>query len=103
MVGPGWVWDVDGLCTRVEALQEGTTYSESTSARDGLGDGDTALLQGRRVGTVGEKSSGLCEVGYTSDASILLVKVALDNLLLSRLNGWKDVWLALVVTVCADT
>ena len=103
VVGPTGVGDVDGLVARVEALEESTTDSEGTSTRDGLGDDDSALLKRCRVGTICEDGGGLGEVGYTSNASVFLVKVLLDDSLLGLLHRGKDVGLALVVTVCANT
>jgi hypothetical protein len=85
VVGPTGVGDVDGLVAGVEALEESTTDSEGTSTRDRLSDDDSGLLKGCRVGTVCEDSGGLGEVGYTSNASVLLVKVLLDDPLLGLL------------------
>ena len=85
------------------ALEESTTNSESTSTGDGLGDGDSALVQRSRVSAVCEGSGGLGEVGNTGDASVLLVEVLLNNSLLGLLNRRQDVRLTLVVTVSADT
>lgn len=67
-------------------LEEGTAYSESTGARNGLGDGYSVLFDGGRVGAIGEESGGLGEVGNTSDAGVLLIKLLLDDLLLGGLN-----------------
>lgn len=85
MVGPTGVGDVDGLVAGVEALEESTTNSEGTSTRDGLGDNNSALLERCRVGAVCEDGGGLGEVGYTSNASVFLVKVLLDDSLLGLL------------------
>jgi hypothetical protein len=85
VVGPTGVGDVDGLVARVEALEESTTDSEGTGTRDGLSDDNSALLERCRIGTVCEDSGGLGEVGYTSDASVFLVKVLLDDSLLGLL------------------
>jgi hypothetical protein len=52
----------DLLGTGVEALQERATDTEGTGSRDGLGDGNAALGQRSRVGSVGE----LCGVGGES-------------------------------------
>lgn len=103
VVSPAGGGDVDGLCARVESLEEGTAYSQSASSGDGLGDGDSSLLDGGRVGAVGKKSSSLGEVWDTGDAGVFLVEVLLDNLLLGNLDGRKHVWLAPVVTVGTNT
>lgn len=86
MVGPAGVGDVDGLVAGVEALEESTTDSEGTSTGDGLGDDNSALLEGCRVGTVCENSGGLGEVGHTSNTSVFFVEVLLDDSLLSLLH-----------------
>lgn len=84
-------------------LEEGTTYPEGTGAGNALGDDDALVVDGGAVGAVGEEGGGLGEVGDTSDASVLLVEVLLDDLLLGLSDGGQDVRLALVVTVGADT
>jgi hypothetical protein len=38
MVGPGWVGDIDFLCTRVKFGKESTTDPKSSGSRDGLCD-----------------------------------------------------------------
>jgi hypothetical protein len=103
VVRPRGVGDVDCFCVWVVALDEGTADAEGTSARDGLGDGDAVLVEGRGVGAIRELEGGLSEVGHTRDAGVLLVQVRLDNLLLGFPYGREHVWLALVVAVCAHT
>jgi len=56
VVGPRRVGNVDGLCAGVVPLEESTAYPESTSAGDGLCDGNSALRERRRVGAVSEES-----------------------------------------------
>jgi hypothetical protein len=103
VVGPRGSGDVDGLCAGVVTLEEGATNAERTRARDGLGDGDAVFVQWSRVGAVGELEGSLGEVGNTGDASILLVQVRLDDLLLGFLDGGKHVGLALVIAVRTNT
>jgi hypothetical protein len=95
--------DVDGLCAGVVALEEGTADAESTGARDGLGDSDAVFGERGGVGAISELEGGLGEVGNTGDASVLLVEVCLDDLLLRLLHRGEHVGLALVIAVCADT
>lgn len=103
VVRPGWIGDVDSLRAGVVTLKEGTANAQSTSARDGLGDGDTVFVERSRVGAVGELERSLGEVGNTSDACVLLVEVLFDDLLLCLLHGGENVGFALVIAVCANT
>lgn len=95
--------NVDGLRAGVVSFKESTTYPQGTSTGDGLSDGDSALLDGSRVSTVSEEGGGLGEVWNTSDASVFLVEVLLNDLLLSSLDRREDVRLSLVIAVCTDT
>lgn len=101
VVGPRGGRDVDLLSTGVELLEEGGTNSQSTGSGDGLGDGDA--VEGGRVSAVGELGGSGSELGDTSDASILLVQLVLDDLLLGLANRGKNVGLASVITVGTDT
>lgn len=103
VVGPRGSGDVDGLCARIEALEEGTANAQSTGTGDGLGDDDAALLDRSRIGAVGELESSLCEGRHTSDAGVFLVERLVDDGLLGLLHGREDERLALVVTVGTDT
>jgi len=85
----------------IEALEESTSNAESTSAGDGLGDGN--ILEDRAVGTVGQDGCGLGESRDAGDSSVLLVKSLLDDALLGSANGRQNVWFAVVVTVGTDT
>ena len=55
------------------------------------------------TGTVREKSSSLGKLRNTCDTGIFLVEVGRYDFVFCSSNGWEDVWLALIVTVCADT
>lgn len=103
VVGPRRGRDVDGLRAGVMTLEEGTAYPEGAGAGDALSDDNAALVDGSAVGTVGEERGGLGEVGDTGDASVLLVEVLLDDLLLGLSDGGQHVGLALVITVGTDT
>ena len=59
---------------RVVALEEGATDAEGTGAGDGLSDGNEVLTERGRIGAICKLKSGLGEVGYTGDASVLFVK-----------------------------
>ena len=101
MVGPRRRGDVDLLLAIVEALEEGGAQAESTSTGDGLGDGNA--VEGGRVGAVGELGGELGEFGNTGDASVLLVQLVVNDLLLGGADRGEDIRLALVVTVGTDT
>ena len=75
VVRPAGSRDIDLLFTGVEALEELTSNAERAGSGDGLGDGDTAVLDGSGVGAIGKFGGGLGEGGNTGDASILLVQV----------------------------
>ena len=98
VVGPARVREVDLLRMRVEALEESTTDSQGTGTRNGLGDDEAVLLNGRGVLAIGQLCSGLGEGRDTGDTSVLLVKAGGDNLVLCGTNGGQNVWLALVIT-----
>ena len=101
VVGPGWVWDVDLLCSWVPFGEELATNAESASAGDGLGD-DEAVESGGAL-TVGEDGGSLSEFWYTGDAGVLLIHLSLDDLVLGGANRWQNVWLSGIITVCANT
>lgn len=101
VVGPRRLRDVDLLLTREELGEESSSNTESTGTRDGLGDGDA--VQGGAVGAVGQLGSGGRELGNTGNASVLLVHLGLDDLLLSLANRGENVRLAGIVTVGTDT
>ena len=103
MVTPRGSGQVDDFGIRIVASKEGTTNAECTSTRDGLGHGDAVFGESSRVLTIGELESGLGEVGDTSDASVLLVKGRVDDLLLGLADRGENVGLALVVAVSTDT
>lgn len=102
VVRPRGVGDVDGLCAGVVTLEEGATNAQSTGARDGLSDGDATFLERGRVRAVGKLESSGGELGDTGNASVLLVEVRLNDLLLGVLDGRENVGLALVIAVCAN-
>lgn len=101
VVSPRRLRDVDLLLAGEELGEESSTDTESSSARDGLGDSDA--VQGRAVSAVGQLGGGGRKLRNTSDAGILLVHLGLDNLLLSLAHGGEDVRLASIVTVGTDT
>lgn len=74
VVGPAGGGEIDLLRAGVEALEESTTNSQSTSTGDGLGDNETVILQDGRVGAVGQLSGSLGERRDTSDSSIFLIE-----------------------------
>ena len=84
-------------------LEESTAYPEGAGTGDALCNDNALLVDGGAVGAVGEESSGLGEVGDTGDASVLLVEVLLDDLLLGLADRGQDVGLSLVIAVCANT
>lgn len=84
-------------------LEESAAYPEGTGTGDALSDDNAVLVDGGAVGAVGEEGGGLGEVGHTGDASVLLVEVLLDDLLLGLADGGQDVGLSLVIAVCANT
>lgn len=52
VVCPRRVGDVDGLCVRVESLEECATYSQGTGTRDGLCNGDAVFFERLAVWSV---------------------------------------------------
>ena len=84
-------------------LEESTAYPEGAGTGDALSDDNALLVDGGAVRAVCEEGSGLGEVGDTGDASVLLVQVLLDDLLLGLTNGGQDVGFSLVIAVCANT
>ena len=103
VVGPRGGGDVDGFRARVVTLEEGATNAKCTGAGDGLGDGDAVFAERSRVGAICELKGSLGEVGDTGDASVLLVEVRLDDLLLGLLHRREHIGLALVIAVCTNT
>lgn len=101
VVGPRWVRDVDLLCARVPLCEELASDAESAGARDGLGDDEA--VESRGALAVGEDGGGFGELWDSGDAGVLLVHLGLDHLVLGGANGWEDVWLSGIVTVCANT
>lgn len=101
VVRPAGGGDIDLLRVRVEAREERTTDAQGAGAGDGLGNGETVLLDGGGVGAVGQLGRSLGEGGDTGDAGVLLVEAGGNNLVLGGADGRQDVRLALVVT-CAD-
>ena len=95
VVGPAGVGKVDLLCAGVEALEESTTDSQGTSARDSLSDDQAVFLDSGGVGAVGQLGSGTCEGGDTSDASVFLVATRSNNLVLGSADGRQNVGLTL--------
>lgn len=93
--------DVDLLVAGVVTGEEGSTDAQSTSAGDGLGDGEA--VEGGRVGAVGELGCEGGELGDSGDAGVLLVQLGVDDLLLCLADGGEDVGLACIVTVGTDT
>ena len=83
-------------------LEESAAYPEGAGTGDALCDDNALLVNGSAVGAVGQESGGLGEVGNTGDASVFLVEVLLDDLLLGLADGGQDVGLSLVVAVCAN-
>lgn len=63
---------------------------------------DDYAVEGARIRAVCEEGSGLSKFGDTSDSSVFLIELCLDDFVLGGSNGWQDVWLPLVVPVCAD-
>lgn len=101
VVGPGRSGNADLLLAAVPALEELGTDTESTSSRNGLGDGKPVEDGG--VGTVGELDGGLGELGDTGDAGVLLVQRLGEETLLSLDDGGENVGLASVITVSTNT
>lgn len=66
-----------------------------------MGDGDA--VESGRFGTVGESCSERRELGDTSDASILLIQIFVNDLALRLSNRGENVGLPLVIAICADT
>jgi hypothetical protein len=97
VVGPGRGRDANLLLAGTPALEESSSEAESAGAGDGLGDGE--LVEDRGVVSVGKLGGSLREAGYTGDASVLLVGLALDNALLGLADGGEDVGLARVIAV----
>lgn len=56
MVTPGWRREVDGLCGREEASQEGTSNTKSSSAGEGLDDSDL-IVEGHEFNTQMQRES----------------------------------------------
>ena len=98
VVGPARVREVDLFRVGIEALQESTTDSQGTGTRNGLGDDEAVLLNGRGVLTIGQLCSGLGERRNTGDTSVLLVKAGGNNLVLCGANRGQNVGLTLVIT-----
>jgi len=82
-------------------FEESSTDSEGACSGDGLCDDETVESAGS--GTVCEESSRLCELRNTSNSGVLLVKLCRHDFVFGGSYGGEDVWLSLVVTVCADT
>jgi hypothetical protein len=101
VVSPRRLRDVDLLLAREELGEESSSDTKSTGTRDGLGDGDA--VQGGAVGAVGQLGSGGRELGDTGDASVLLIHLRLNDLLLGLAHGGENVRLASIVTVGTDT
>jgi hypothetical protein len=66
-----------------------------------LCDGHT--VEGGGVGAVGQEGGGFGELRNTCNPGVLLVELLPYDLALGSSYGWEDVWLPLVVSVCADT
>lgn len=64
---------------------------------------DDYAVEGAGVSPVSEESSGFGEVWDTGDASVFFVELGLDDFLFGSAYGWENVWLSLVVAVCANT
>jgi len=75
VVAPRRLREVDDLavCVGIMTSNESTTNAESASTRDGLRDGNPALVQRRAVFPVGQTCSKLVEFRLASDRSIFLV------------------------------
>lgn len=102
VVTPGWVRDIDFLSVRVKCIQERSTNAKSTSTRDTLGNGKlketyeynemmaereirltyAVFLDHRAFITVSQTTGSLGEFWHTGNASILLVKLFLQQDLL---------------------
>ena len=82
-------------------MEESTANSESTCTGDGLCDDET--VEGRGVSSVREDGGSFGEVWDTGDASVFLVELCGDDLLFGSANRGEDVWLSLIITVCANT
>lgn len=98
VVGPRRSGDVDGLCVRVESLEERTTYPQGTGAGDGLCDGDAVFFERLAVWSVGQDCGVFGEGGNTGDAGVLVVEVVLEELLFGSPDRRQDIRLAFVVT-----
>ena len=95
--------DAKGLVL-VESLEEDGTKVVGTGTGDGL-DGSYALLgNGWGVGAEDKLGSSVCEFGKTGDGEVFVVdSLVCDEVCLCLFNGRKNVRLAVVVTVCANT
>lgn len=82
-------------------FEESTTDSECACSGDGLCNDETVESAGSR--TVCEESSGLGEFGDSSDSGVLLIQLCGHDFVFGGSYGGEDVWLSLVVTVCANT
>mgnify|MGYP000868618480 CR=1 FL=1 len=101
VVSPRRGGDADDLLARVPTVEELGANTKSTSTRDGLGRGNP--VEGGGIRAVGQLDGGLGEFGNTSDTSILLVHLLLDDGLLSLADRGQDVGLASIVAVGTDT
>lgn len=101
VVCPRRRWQVHRLVVGVEALQEGAGDPEGSGAGNGLRDGHA--VQHRIASAIGEHASRLSEGGNAGDARILLVQALFEKALLGGTHRRKNVWLARIVTVGANT
>ena len=94
---------MDGSILGVPVVQELHAKSEGASAGNGLGGSNATLLECLVVSTVSEVHA-LGDVGVnTLNASVLVVHVQVEDLLLGLADTVENVGLALIATVDAHT
>lgn len=95
--------DAEGLVL-VETLEEDGTKVIGTGTGDGLDGSNTLFGDSWGVGAEDKLGSGTGKLGETSDGKVLVVNGLVgDEVGLSLLDGWKNIGLAVVVTVGTDT
>ena len=63
---------------------------------------DDKTIESTGTRSIGQNSSCLGELRDTSNSSVFLVKLGLDDLVFGGSDRGENVWFALIVTVCAN-